>query len=389
MKELCTKSLIFTLIALDNNVKRINIINYYLYYIKMHILLKKCYNYKGIIIVTHKELNFLDNFLKSISDKYYILVHFGSVAPIIEKSYVSYNLTVNSRCTKSNRIPYTSRHFLPLCFNTDYCLSDVNQKIKKILNDNNIKFKINIEEKNFDFIIVTRASEVKKSLDLLTYIINIYNVNNNLKFCYILLEQDIKNACYKELIQYWEKNKFDNLCFIDTHFVKNKNVYYKGLSSEDLSLFYKSSRIYMHACEAEGESRTIHEAVCCGCKILAKQCMQGGGLDLLNNKNSLLYNNTNVYNKMNDILLSYDNYQIDKNLIEQLNESYTIDKFLKLLHTNLNYKIDYDEFRNMANVDRMSLALPGHKLDVEWYCKDKPTADVKEEKQLNIVKKYI
>ena len=92
---------------------------------------------------------------------------------------------------------------------------------------------------------------------------------------------------------------------------------------------------------------------------------------------------------MNDILLSYDNYKIDKNLIEQLNESYTIDKFLKLLHTNLNYKIDYDEFRNMANVDRMSLALPGHKLDVEWYCKDKPTADVKEEKQLNIVKKYI
>jgi putative Holliday junction resolvase len=56
-------------------------------------------------------------------------VHFGSVAPIIEKSYVSYNLTVNSRCTKSNRIPYTSRHFLPICFNTDYCLSDVNQKI--------------------------------------------------------------------------------------------------------------------------------------------------------------------------------------------------------------------------------------------------------------------
>ena len=83
MKELCTKSLIFTLVPLHNNIKRINIINYYLYYIKMHILLKKCYNYKGIIIVTHKELNFLDNFLKSISDKYYILVHYGFHVPIL------------------------------------------------------------------------------------------------------------------------------------------------------------------------------------------------------------------------------------------------------------------------------------------------------------------
>ena len=34
----------------------------------------------------------------------------------------------------------------------------------------------------------------------------------------------------------------------------------------------------MHCCEDEGESRTIHEALVCGCKILAKENMKGGGL---------------------------------------------------------------------------------------------------------------
>tara|TARA_Y100000389_G_scaffold77600_2_gene74387 strand:- start:3853 stop:4920 length:1068 start_codon:yes stop_codon:yes gene_type:complete len=355
----------------------------------MHILLKSSDNYKGIIVITHKEISFLDKFLENISEHYNILIHYGFDVPIVEKSYISYNLVVNSKCTKSNRIPYVSRHFLPLCFNTDYCLSDVNQKIKKILNDNNIKFKINIDEKNFDFIIVTRAVEMKNSLDLLTYVTKMNNSNNNLKFCYILLEQDTKRDYYKKIIQYWDKNKFDNLCFIDTHFAKHKNVYFKGLSSEDVSLFYKTSKIYMHACEKEGGSKTIHEALCCGCKILAKKNMIGGGLDLLNNENSLLYNRSNVYDKMSSILLSYDNYKIDKNLIEQLNETYTVDKFLKLLHTNLNYNIDFNEFKNLANVNRMSIALPGHKLDVEWYCKDKLTADVLEKKQLDIVKKHI
>ena len=60
-----------------------------------------------------------------------------------------------------------------------------------------------------------------------------------------------------------------------------------GFTSKELSNFYKSSKIYLHGCENEGESRTIHEALCCGCKILAKYNMRGGGLDNLNLNNFL------------------------------------------------------------------------------------------------------
>ena len=49
-----------------------------------------------------------------------------------------------------------------------------------------------------------------------------------------------------------------------------------SLSPTEMSYFYKTSKIFMHACEEEGECRAIQEALSSGCVILAKEIMKGG-----------------------------------------------------------------------------------------------------------------
>lgn len=356
----------------------------------MHIL-KKYDNTKGILIITHKEISFLYNFLNTIKDKYYLLIHYGFNVSINNYHFVTYNMLPISRCINNKCLPFTSRNFLNKDFNNKEEIEIVNKNLINILKKYNIKFDIKINEKNFDFICINRAAEIKKTYDLLNYIINFNKLYNHINACFIILEQDPNNFYYKSIINLWNNNKLNNILFLDTHQYNLVNTIFKGFSSHELSYFYKTSKVYIHGCENEGESRAIHEALCCGCKILAKENMKGGGLDYLNTKNSILYNNNNALNKMEVILNNYNDYIYDYKLFEELSEEYSIERFLNILYNNLNYKNNctFDEFKNKVNTNNLAFSMPAHNLSVPWYIKGKLTADILIDKQYKVFLNHI
>tara|TARA_B110000908_G_C10267203_1_gene465459 strand:- start:3076 stop:4146 length:1071 start_codon:yes stop_codon:yes gene_type:complete len=356
----------------------------------MHVL-KQFDDSKGILIITHKEYLFFCKLLKNIKIKYNIIVHYGFNVPIKNNPNISFNLLPNSRCYNNICLPFTSRNFLNKCFNNKESIDIINKKLVEILKKYNIEFNLKENEKNFDFIYCGRAVDIKKTYELLRYTINYIKLNPNTTACFIILKQNKDNSYYNSIINFWNNNKINNILFIDTHVLNIINNYFLGFTSKELSYFYKSSKIYIHGCENEGESRSIHEALCCGCKILAKKNMKGGGLDYLNNNNSILYENSETLKKMDMILNSYSYYNYDNKLFEELNEEFTIDKFLNILYNNLNYKniYLYDDFKNRVNVDNLAFSLPGHNLSVPWYIKGTLTSDIKTQEQLNILQKYI
>jgi len=357
----------------------------------MHILLKKTANYKGILIVTHKELSFLLPHFVEFVTHYYIFVHYGFLVNINDHPLITYNMMADSRCIRDNYIPFTSRNFLSRHFNNNSNVQETNENIKLVLQKNNITFPINLYIKNFNFIINTRAAEFKKAFELLEYSLQYLEKNKNDKICFILLEQDVNNSYYKKIINHWNKNKHTNLCFIDTHLINSNNTCFKGLTTDELCHFYKSSKIYLHACEIEGESRTIHEALCCGCMILAKENMKGGGSDHLNNQNSILYNHKNIIEKMMYINIAYNKYTYNFDLFQKLNEEFTVDVFLKFIYNTLSYNsiLSYEEFKDKSNVSQLMFCLPAHKLDVPWYRKNKLTADILSTEQFQIFLDFI
>tara|TARA_B100001769_G_scaffold230701_1_gene193069 strand:- start:6955 stop:8043 length:1089 start_codon:yes stop_codon:yes gene_type:complete len=362
----------------------------------MHIL-KKYDDTKGILIITHKEISFLSKFLNTIKDKYYLLIHYGFNVPINNYNFVTYNLLPVSRCINNKCLPFTSRNFLNCIFNNKESINNVNKKLFEILNKYNIKFNekyfdyLKNDEKKFDFICINRASTDKKTYDLLKYIINYTKINPNTKSCFIILEQNKNDNYYKSVVDLWNNNKVDNILFIDTHVINIEKNYFKGFISEELSYFYKSSKVYIHSCEEEGESRTIHEALCSGCKVLAKKNMKGGGLDYLNTNNSLLYNHNNYLIKMKEILDSYENYNYDLELFKNLNQEFTIDKFINILYSKLNYDniYSYIDFKSKLNTNNLAFSLPGHNLTVPWYILGKLTADILTDKQYEEFSKFI
>jgi len=354
----------------------------------MHILLKKTKDYKGILIVTHKESPYWEKYLTELKDSYYILIHNGSANNPMFPRYLTYNLIADSRCFNEKCLPFTTRNFLDKTFNNNFNIVEVNKKLQSIIENNKFDFEIkDFNSKQFDFIGVTRFSDYKKPLEQIKFM---KTCGSEFKYCLIILSVDGHD---NELLRQ-EINKLlpiKNLLYIDTKNIKSNNQTFKGFNSSELSVFYQTSKVYMHTCEAEGESRTIHEALCCGCKILAKENMFGGGLDYLNLSNSILYNKENVYKKMLEIIKSIENYKLDPQLFKRLSETHSIQDLLSILYNNLNYEnyfSSFEEFINISDTNKLQFKLPAHYLDVPWYLKEKPTADILTDKQLDIFNKF-
>lgn len=355
----------------------------------MHILKKYKNNVKGILITNHKEFLYIKNKIKNIINKYYILVHYGFYVNNFKDNIIDLHLRTNEYCKNNKFIKYTSRNFLYDCFNNNYNLNDVNNKISNILKNNNIKYNIDNNNKNFDLLVVSRVNKSKLTHEAIQYIIKYIKNNKNAKCCIILLCYKNDDINYKNSILKECNNYSNNILLIDTLKINNNNNIFFGLTSEELSYFYKTSKVYLHTCEVEGESRTIHEALCCGCKILAKKNMKGGGLDYLDDYCSELYDKNTFLEKCMKIIKSYENYKLKNKLFEILNQSYTIPKFIKLLYEKLNYNEIYEKFYNSCNTDHLEFSMPGHLINVPWYIKGLPTADIKTEKQYDIFLKYI
>lgn len=348
----------------------------------MHILLKKNNNYNGILIITHKEYIFFRNKLSDLKKKkYYILCHYGFMVSIQKDNNIDNYLISNSRCIEKC-LPFTSRNFLSNNFSEEKKIDDINNLFKKY----NINIKLN---KKIDFLYVGRAVEIKKLINIFLQFLEFNKINKEkYNICFVILKQE-PNEYYYKFLELYNKYKTNNCILIDTHNLNIENYIFHGLTHNELSIIYGNSNIYIHGCEAEGESRSIQEGLLSGCLVMAKENMIGGGLDYLNIDNSVLYNDNNILNKMLESIEKIKNYKKDINIDYLINEKYTVDKFLKILYNNYNYTINFDIFKNNCDTTNLCFSLPGHNLNVMWYIKNKNTADILSEEQFNIFVKYI
>ncbi|MCB0353462.1 MAG: glycosyltransferase [Bdellovibrionales bacterium] len=353
----------------------------------MHIL-KKADRTKGILVLTHKEVPLLSDFIHAVASRYNVLVHNGSVNPPLGHPGVQLELLPSSRCISPKHIPFTSRHFLHRDFRPKDYASEVAVPFKDLLNRLNLPWNAREGEKAFDFLCVNRAAEIKKTHELLTGLIVHLRAHPDRTACFIVLENDNTNdAYYQNLVQYWEANRLPNMLFVDTHLLPRTNSVYRGLSTSELSLFYNASRIYVHGCEQEGESRTIHEALCCGCYVLAKKNMQGGGLDYLSSLNSGFYLPNSLGQALDEAVHRTSTYNMPIGMLETFNEVYSVPRFLEALYLKLGYdkEMGREDFSSQCDTENLMFALPGHALSVPWYRAGMPTADIFTQEQLDIL----
>ena len=209
----------------------------------MHILLKKIDNYKGILIITHKEIQFLKFLLPKLKKNYYILCHYGFNVPIDNNKYIDKNLLVESR-KNNNKISFTSRNFLSNEYGIKKNINDLNNLFKKY----NINICLN---EKIDFLNVGRCVEMKKTIDILINF-NYFNKMNDYKYtmCFVILKQPDKKYynIFIEIYNNISNNK--NIILVDTYKDNDyKNDIFFGLIPKELSIIYTNSKIYIHSCE--------------------------------------------------------------------------------------------------------------------------------------------
>ena len=162
---------------------------------------------------------------------------------------------------------------------------------------------------------------------------------------------------------------------------------FHGFNLDDVALFYKNSKIYIHSCEEEGGSRSIHEAICSGCYVMLKSNMKGGGLDnLKDNSQYTLYNNFNYKEKIKEAIEKQLIYVCKEEYLTEISEIYMLKKMLVILYDKLNYSslLKLDDFINICkkNTDYIQLKMAAHDLTVPWYIKNELTSTIKNDKQL-------
>lgn len=106
--------------------------------------------------------------------------------------------------------------------------------------------------------------------------ISLFLVESGYKCLLPILDQKMEGLKYKN--SFLEKynalpdSTKKNIIAIDTSVLEiDDNPYFFGFNLSDVALFYKNSKMYIHGCEDEGGSRSIHEAICSGCLVALKK----------------------------------------------------------------------------------------------------------------------
>ncbi len=344
----------------------------------MATILAKNTNGKGIIILTHNELEYLypylelggiikksksnylfklykyiylfkNRFLKKknllkiykLKDNFLIGVHWGFDINYIPKlDFIDFHLGFNkiSKLVHEEFINFTSRNF--------------SSEFMRI--ENNVP-------KYWDFITVSSNQKRKNLIRILQDFRKLFSKGKYFSLLLIVPTTGEKND--DALINYYFKNfSFNERNYI-TILKLDSNLGFLGLPQKQLSLFYKMSKIYISYSEAEGEPRTIHEAQLCGLPIVFYSMQLGGGKDYLDQSNTVFFND--FKNSYLALLKSYEDYdKMKSNTLNKLND-------LKDTNTNINLLIQEIkklylkknlDYKNLEfiNLDNLNLRLPTH-----------------------------
>ena len=358
----------------------------------MFILLKKTDEYKGILIFTHNETEYIIENCNHLNKDYYFIQHVQfNINNINRNKIISLHLMPQYNVQYNNDINIATNVLIYKKFYYKMLENDKNHFISLLQ-----KYNINIEYKNeikiIDFLYVGRCNDLKKTIDILYYFIYIATYLNK-KCCFLILDQKNNECFYKKkfdkIYNELNDNIKKNIIMFDTSKLQiNNNKMFFGLNLDEVCLFYKNSKIYIHACENEGGSRSIHEAICSGCYIMVKSNMIGGGLDNFQNEcQYTLYNNENFKEQINEAIEKQKKYICKEKYIKNISEIYMLDILLNIIYNRLNYSniLEFNKFIDICkkNTNYIQLKMAAHDLSVTWYIKNELTSTIKTNEQLN------
>jgi len=344
---------------------------------------------KGVVVFTHKEFNWFfpqvnksvksllrnlkskkedppdEKIYNKIRDKYFIGLHVGANPKLINLStkcdFYLATKDMNPVNTDILEIPLTTRNFTP-----KYFTKQNYNKYWDILNISSIH-----KGKNLDLFL----KSIKKIFDL----------GYDYKVLLIIKEHATKlPQHYTSLIAdyYGSFSRKERANFVIIQL--SSQIQFPGLSQEIMPFFYNSSKICTLFSQAEGGSKTISEALCCGVPIVVKNDLFGGGRDFLNETNSLFFDTyDNAHEALIHAVKNYENFNIDsekqQKALGEENSLAKIKEYFNILYEKNGQKFDGE----LINTDRLNVRIPAHlNEDIEWAKTRFETADILSEEQL-------
>jgi hypothetical protein len=194
-------------------------------YNKSEISFSSLNNYKGIINIYKKQLNFINNYIYNSS----FFVNFVNF----------YSFYINNRNSGLNSFFNKLKDF-KINFNyikfISYTLSSFNSENKKI--SNNVFFVYFLKLKNFSFILNKNLNFLFKNLDLIY--LSVFSVSNflsNLKDYYILLNMKKKKIIILNKKIYFFLNNYFLKNIYKLYSLKNKLFFFFNITNSNKSLF--------------------------------------------------------------------------------------------------------------------------------------------------------
>lgn len=305
------------------------------------ILLKKTDKKKGIIVFTHKELDFFKgnynlNFfpikiskiltfffkpifklycsyiISKIKKDYIIGIHYGWYFKNIQvPEWVDFIMALDQTFKTTNSkiiIPFASTNFLPSHF------------IKKR------------EITSFDIIMVSRDVNFKGVMKFLKVIKMYFNKYGN---CKVLI------ICPEATNQYGKKKSFNLIQKIYSEFSDNERSHifyirlsaatgYLGTNREFVSMMMRKSHTLCLFSELEGVAKVINEGQLSGCNIVSYNKLEGGGRKFIDRNYDFSYSSlTSCCNSLFKSLKKKNrNFSERKKIYKKLSQEYNYQKFI-------------------------------------------------------------
>jgi hypothetical protein len=326
----------------------------------MATIIKERIKNKGLIIFTHKEKNFfikkyLNFFLKKdildLKKNYILGMHWGWFKKNeVDISFIDFHLAGEGTLSFKNP---DKNYIINLC-NRNF--------IDKIFKKKNYT-------KIFDLICITRPVNFKKNEELFISANKMYKLGYNYKILLIFpmpSEKIFKNNAY-----FYHKliNDYNNLIakeyrryftLIPIHTFDNQYIF----SKEEICDFLNLSKVLILPVEREGASRVIHEALICGLPIIAYKKLEGGGKDLLDNSNSVFFEDyKDMHNQIIYMMENLGKFKYDESKYVRIcSETYQIPKLKEYLKNIYLSHEGFFEDENNFNFENLDRKLDSHEI---------------------------
>ena len=344
-----------------------------------HIFKNPTNDSKGIIVLTHQEVNFISNNQNThskiieIKNKYFIGVHYGGYShgvrvPLFCDFYFGLPSVIGQQ-PHAYHIPLASGNFT-----ADYFTPDSNNN------------------KYWDIINVSRNGNVKNLRTFFQEVKKIYNLGFKYKILLVCAsrEEETDRSHFTDIadVYYDTFSKEERDLF--TLMRLGKDLEFKGLSKKQLSYFYQSSKVATLFSEMEGFPGVIPEALLTGLPVVIWSGQRGSAKDFLNNTNSILFDTFDkAHLALIDAVKNHDKFNHDHNrLLNELGEKESIKRlknhFSKIYSLN-KQKYDY----NLINQDDLVSRLPAHYVPLPWANSRHHNGHIKTVEQFDIFAKIV